>query len=288
MNTTDQQNIAQTLAEHMKAPQLMLDETAAHRYTVALPPGWTHHQIDEEKFQSHPRRATGKFHFDELDSFAAYLARHASRFDTTAWCKADFPKGELSFAAVLNDHDSICALPGHRDWTAHWEPAKSEEWKTWTGSDNKPMTQVEFAYFIERNLKDIATGEGLPTGTQMLQMATNMEITQDSKFKSQAKLQSGGVRLTYIDDSDEATEKAMEIFSKFAIGLQAFRGGDSFRIEARLRYRLTQGKLAFWYELIRPDVTLEAASRKLVDQLREKIADTGVPLFFGQPTENRG
>lgn len=280
--STEPQNLAQTLAEHMKQPQTLLDDSAPHRYTLALPPGWTHHQIDEERYQAHPRRATGKFRFDDLESFALYLKRHSDKSDTTAWCKADFPKGQLSFSAVLNDHDIDADYPGHRDWSAHWSPAKSEEWKTWMESDGKPMSQVDFAYFIERNLKDIATGEGLPTGTQMLQMATNMEITQDSKFKSQAKLQSGGVRLTYIDDADEATEKAMEVFSKFAIGIQVFRGGEGFRLEARLRYRLNQGKLLFWYELVRPDVTLEAAAQKLVEQLRAEIADTGVPMYFGE------
>jgi len=279
---TQTENLAQTLATEMKRPEVLMDQDtlSAHRSLVVLPPGWTQVQIDEEKNQPHPRRANGRFCFDEVDSFAGYVMRHGLSNSTTTWCKANFPAGEISFSAVLNDHDSDDDYPGHRDWTAHWEPKKSEEWKTWTAQDAKPMTQIEFAYFIERNLKDIATADGYPTGTQMLTMATNLEITQDSRFKSQAKLQSGGVRLTYVDDSDEATEKAMEVFSKFAIGLQVFRGADGFRLEARLRYRLNQGKLVFWYELVRPDLTLEEASQKLVEQLRAKLS---FPLFFGVP-----
>jgi uncharacterized protein YfdQ (DUF2303 family) len=277
------ENIAQTVAAVAKQPMVLLDEDALarHRKVIALPQGWSHHVIDEEKNQRHPRRAVGTFNFDEIDSFAAYVNRHGEPEGTTVWCKADFPKGQLYFRAVLDDHDST-GIPGHREWIAGWEPAKSEEWKEWTTNSGKQMSQVEFAYFIEQNLKDIATAEGYPSGTQMLAMATNLDITQDSKFKSQAKLQSGGVRLTYIEDSDEATEKAMEIFSKFAIGVQVFRGADGFRIDARLRYRMNQGKLTFWYELIRPDVTLEEASQKLVLQLREKV--TTFPLFFGLPS----
>lgn len=278
------ENIAQTVAAVAKQPIVLLGEhdLSDHRQIIALPQGWTHHVIDEEKNQPNPRRAAGTFSFDEIDSFAAYVNRHGTLEHTTVWCKADFPKGQLYFRAVLDDHSTDPHFPGHREWIAGWEPAKSEEWKEWTANSGKQMSQVEFAYFIEQNLKDIATAEGYPSGTQMLAMATNLEITQDSKFKSQAKLQSGGVRLVYVEDSDEATEKAMEIFSKFAIGVQVFRGADGFRIEARLRYRLNQGKLAFWYELIRPDVTLEEASQKLVTQLREKV--TTFPLFFGLPS----
>lgn len=277
------ENIAQTVAAVAKQPIVLLDEDALapHRKVIALPHGWTYDVIDEEKNQPHPRRAVGTFNFDEIDSFAAYVNRHGTLERTTVWCKADFPKGQLYFRAVLDDHHAL-GVPGHREWIAGWEPAKSEEWKEWTTNSGKQMSQVEFAYFIEQNLKDIATAEGYPSGTQMLAMATNLDITQDSKFKSQAKLQSGGVRLTYIEDSDEATEKAMEIFSKFAIGVQVFRGADGFRIDARLRYRMNQGKLTFWYELIRPDVTLEEASQKLVLQLREKV--TTFPLFFGLPS----
>lgn len=280
----ENENIAQTVAAVAKEPLVLLDsgDLAPYRQVIALPSGWVHYVIDEEKHQPHPRRATGAFIFDEIDSFAAYVNRHGSLEHSTVWCKADFPKGELYFRAVLDDHSTDPEYPGHRQWVTGWEPAKSEEWKEWNANSGKQMSQIEFAFFIEENLKDIATADGYPTGTQMLAMATNLEITQDSKFKSQAKLQSGGVRLTYVEDSDEATEKAMEIFSKFAVGIQVFRGAEGFRVEARLRYRLNQGKLNFWYELIRPDVTLEEASQKLVMQLREKV--TTFPLFFGLPS----
>lgn len=280
-DTFETQNIAQTLAAEMKQPLVLISELdqSPGRQLVALPPGWTSQQIDEETHQPHPRRARGTFRFDDVESFASYLIRHGGT-QTTAWCKADFPAGDLAFTAVINDHDDDPEYPGHRDWTAHWEPTKSEEWKIWVKHNEKPMTQIDFAYFIERNLKDIATAEGYPTGTQMLAMATNLEITNDSKFKSQAKLQSGGVRLTYIDDADEQTEKAMEVFSKFALGLQVFRGAEGFRVEARLRYRLNQGKLIFWYELVRPDLTLEEAAQNVVEELRAKVSH---PLFFGEP-----
>lgn len=40
------------------------------------------------------------------------------------------------------------------------------------------------------------------------------------------------------------------------------------------------GKLTFWFELIRQDKVLEAATQTLIAQIREK---TGNPFFFGEP-----
>lgn len=45
-------------------------------------------------------------------------------------------------------------------------------------------------------------------------------------------------------------------------------------------YRARDGKVSFWYELIRQDKTLEAATTTLIGQIREK---TGTPFFFGEP-----
>ena len=43
---------------------------------------------------------------------------------------------------------------------------------------------------------------------------------------------------------------------------------------------IASDKLAFWFELIRQDKVLEAATQTLIAQIREK---TGNPFFFGEP-----
>jgi uncharacterized protein YfdQ (DUF2303 family) len=59
-----------------------------------------------------------------------------------------------------------------------------------------------------------------------------------------------------------------------------FWGGDAYQVEARLKYRLREGKLTFWYELTRPDKTLEDAARTLTASIQ---AETGFPMFHGNP-----
>ena len=52
----------------------------------------------------------------------------------------------------------------------------------------------------------------------------------------------------------------------------------SYPIEARLKYRESSGKLAFWYELIRQDRVFKTAVMAELDRIKEA---TGFPIVFG-------
>ena len=114
----------------------------------------------------------------------------------------------------------------------------------------------------------------------MLEMALTFEANQDMRFKSAIRLQNGGVQMSFVQDDDAQTLQKMQVFDRFSIGLPVFWNGDAYRIDARLRYRVRDGKLTFWFELIRQDKVLEAATQTLIGQIREK---TGNPFFFGEP-----
>ena len=182
--------------------------------------------------------------------------------------------------AILNDHQITDAGQSWRDHLGRYAPQKSVEWERWISCNQKTMSQIDFAEWLERNMGDIANAEGFPTGTAMLQMATNLEVSQDSKFRSALRLQSGGVRMEYVQDDDAGTVASMEVFSKFALGIPVFRGGEAYKVEARLKYRLKEGRLTFSYELMRADQTLEAAAKTMTQAIGNV---TGFPLFHGNP-----
>jgi uncharacterized protein YfdQ (DUF2303 family) len=162
----------------------------------------------------------------------------------------------------------------------------SAEWKVWTGQNEKPLSQLEFASFLERNSDDINTGEGdvkFPSSLDMLKMATEFEANSDKSIKSVVRLQSGGYRIDCVDDEDSATRSQMQVFERFMIGIPVFYAGAGYRIQARLKYRNSGGKLAFWYELIRPDTMHEHAARELIQSIGMGLAGEGlaVPLLMG-------
>ncbi len=274
-------NIAETLAKEMKAPVEIISETAGNMKRVALPPGWTLVEKDDDaKLLSAPRRKVAKVRLHDAGSFIDYTKRHGSMTDSTIWCIADYKAGKVGFTAILNDHGEEESQPAFRDHRATFSPEFSEEWNRWTGKNKQPFNQAAFAEYIEENLKDIASVDGSPTGSQMLEMALAFEANQDMKFKSAIRLQNGGVQMAFTQDDDAGTLAKMSAFDRFTVGFPVFWNGDAYRIDARLRYRVREGKLTFWFELIRQDLILEAATQTLIALIREK---TGNPFFFGEP-----
>ncbi len=225
-----------------------------------------------------PLRKSGQVSVDDADSFIQYLSAHGDPEGTTVWMTADFSRGSVLFTGILNDHSRHDAA--WRDHTIRFEPVYSEEWKRWTGKDKTAMSQTEFASFIEDNLGEIAPAEGMPTGSQILEMALTFEAAAEKRFKSATRLQSGGVSLEYVDQEDAATLARMQMFERFALGMAPFFGGQAYRIDARLKYRIREGKLALWYELIRPDRVLQDATEALAAKIRN---EAGFAFYVGKP-----
>jgi uncharacterized protein YfdQ (DUF2303 family) len=276
-------NIAETLAREMKTPVEIGSNTDAALRRIALPPGWKLEQHDDSKHLAAPLRKTATVRLRTADDFIEYVKRHGSLADSTIWCEADYPKGEVAFTAILNDNGEDSTAAAWRDHRALFQPEFSEEWKRWIGGHKKPMAQIEFAAFLEENSKDVAgptDGENLPTGAQMLEMALAFEANQDYRFKSAVRLSNGGVNLSFVQDDNDETLARMQLFDRFAIGIPVFRNGDAYRVDARLRYRQRDAKLSFHYELVRFDKVLEAAANGVISTIREK---TGNPFFFGDP-----
>ncbi|WP_213306081.1 DUF2303 family protein [Paraburkholderia sacchari] len=276
-------NIAETLAREMKAPVEIGSNTAAAVRRVAMPPNWKMQEYDDSKYLAAPLRKRATVQLRTADDFIGYAKRHGSLTDSTIWCEADYPKGEVAFTAIINDNGENPDKPAWRDHLARFQPEFSEEWKRWIGNHKKTMTQVDFAAFLEENSKDIAgptEGENLPTGAQMLEMALGFEATQDFRFKSAVRLSNGGQNLSFVQDDDDQTLQRMQLFERFQLGIPVFRNGDAYRVDARLRYRVRDAKLTFHYELVRFDKVLEAAADSVIQAIREK---TGNPFFFGNP-----
>lgn len=278
----DDLNIADSLAREMKQPQEIAGEPAIGLRRVALPQGWHLEERDDSKLMAAPLRKKAVVRAKDADSFIEYVKRHGSLTDCTIWCKADYTQGKVDFTAIINDHGSGDDEQAWRDHRALFAPEFSEEWRRWTSKHKQAMSQTEFATFIEDNLKDIASpdGSGLPTGAMMLEMALSFEATQDMRFKSAIRLSNGGVNLSFVQDDDATTLQKMSVFERFAIGVPVFWNGDAYQIDARLRYRVREGKLSFWFELVRTDKVLEAASSTVITNIR---AATGNPFFFGDP-----
>ena len=286
LETISQANLAQTLHEILPSAELITSTElpdhppGLHVFHVAVPKGTDVREftVDLEKHLPAPRSTHATALMGDVDSFLAYVARHADE-RSVVWCQFDPQTYALNFTAVIDEHARGGA--GWRRHKASFTPTLSHEWMTWTkhAGTNAAKEQLEFAEFLERNEGDIAAAEGLPSSAEMMKMATNFEVTSEKRLRSSVRLQSGAIQLEYIDKEDEATVQQMRLFERFAIGIPVFRRGVGYRLDARLKHRVSQGKAKFWFELIRPDRVHEAAALELVDRVRTGIGQT--PLLLG-------
>lgn len=285
MELVQQHNLAETLAQVLpKAEVLPILNTAtsvdglsiAH---VAVPKGFDVKEVrvDLESLLPNPRRTAATASFAEAESFLAYVHRHAQA-GSVVWCQFDPQTFKLQFTAVIDEHTK--ELAGWRKHRAEFTPAMSNEWKAWKGHDQQSMAQVDFAEWIQEHETDINSSvEGMPSSLAMLKMATEFVANEERQLKSTVRLQSGGVRLTYIADPDAGTTESMQLFEKFALGIPVFHGGAAWGMTARLKYRQKGGAVNFYYELQRPDRVHQAAALELISAVRAGLGE--VPMLMG-------
>jgi uncharacterized protein YfdQ (DUF2303 family) len=227
-----------------------------------------YHVVDLEKFLPRPLRITESVHLYDTDSFIAYVNDFklpVSRifFNTT----------EEEFVAVLDYHEvETAAWCGH---TAIFKPRRSVEFETWMATNRKQMTQVDFARFLEENLPDIVE----PNSAELLQVALTFEAKKSVEFASGVRLNNGQIQFQYDEVVRGTAQKGtIEIPEKFVLGIAIHVNGPAYRIDVRLRWRLQEGKVIFWYEVVRPHRFIEHALK----EIRERVAtETAVALLVG-------
>ena len=224
------------------------------------------HVHDLENLHDAPRRIKQDIELIEVKSFTDYVRRFGDKARTVV--KADIRSQR--FVAVLDYHETQ-SVPGWCSHTATYNCPISREWRTWTGRNGKLMAQAEFADFMEANKDAIAphNGEG-PDSTQMLEVSRNVRATQKVEFKSSINLSNGDTQFEYQQKTDGTTGAAkgkIDVPSEFWLQVPVYEGDDAYAIKARLRYRIKEGMLVMWYELINPDVIAEDAFRHTLETI---------------------
>jgi uncharacterized protein YfdQ (DUF2303 family) len=221
-----------------------------------------------ERFCASPSRIRALVKFYEAGSFCRYV----KDFKTAA-TRLFGDRTALDLTAILDYHEPP-ASPSWASHRAHLALRKTENWDRWIGQHGRQMNQVQFATFLEDNLVDIAS----PDGASLLELAKNLDIKKAAAFTSAIRLDNGQTQFQYVEDVQGNSQKgAMTIPGLFVLGLAPLEGVEPYRVDARLRYRMNDGKLAIWYDLLRPGDYLKAAFESVV-LFVEKQTETQVLL----------
>lgn len=199
-----------------------------------------------------PRRCDIVVH--AVPDFAEAVKRFGDNVKTlTIWANSK----NRTLQAILNDDDD---LPGWRDRTITMTVEKSRELAAWEPFFADWRKQTEFAEFLEEHADEVEEGATL------LEMAQELIVTREAACKSAVRLQTGGTRLQFSDDTNAEVEVPKEITLKIPL----FSGGPVYKLSAFLRFRLREGGVSF---LVKP---------KLLDRAKEEgfaeIVEAARPL----------
>jgi len=249
------------LAKQSVQPLLNPEQAKAAAPIIVWPNG---QRVDSlEKYQATPVRKRADVKVKDHDSFIDYVKRHQ---EPGTILFGDLSTEGASFTAVIDYHlpnaDPAASdfKPGTPGWAAHkctLALQHSPEWQAWAEKDGEVFDQAEFAQFLEENRLDIVE----PEAGQIIDIAKSLEATTGSKFESAIRLDNGDRKFKY---EQQTTAKAGErgeltIPEKLKLKLPVFVNGPEFPLEAFFRYRLQNGGLVLFYNIIRPHKVIEAA-----------------------------
>lgn len=222
-----------------------------------------------------PDRKTGRVRLYDATSFAAYFHKHHENDQAEIYADPYAP----TIVAVLNG----LGLRGDTDVDPElgWGDHRAElifrttlAWQRWTKRNGVLGTQSEFAEHIEESLPDIIE----PDGATMLELAQSFQAHSRVHFESAKDLGSGQRQLVYREQTDATAgvKGDITIPKEFVVALSPYEGSSLYRVTARLRYRLTDGRLSIGYVLDRPEDVLRNAFDDVLKQVQDETGRTAL------------
>ncbi len=242
-----------------------------------------------EEHRLRPALRTGTAKVTTLRSFVDLVNRHKGA-DSALFGKTVWPNPSLT--AVI-DYHTLDHKADNASHKVHYEFPITDEFKTWIGQNGQPMTQSDFAVFLEDHAAELAA----PTEDEaklyellfkarfaapheMIDLSRHLEIYSSAKVKRADRLQTGERTVEFVEEHMNAKGEQVDVPGIFMIALPAFIDGASVRIPGRLRYRLKGSEIIWFYQLYRWEFWLRERVRA---DLESAAFDTALPAFEGAP-----
>lgn len=217
------------------------------------------------------KKATVTVHTAE--ALVDYVARHHS-LHTEVWSDSESAR----ILAVLNGN--AIGQPGHGDHTALLTLRKTDAWKAWEAASGKLGSQVALAELIEERAVDVVN----PSSAVLLEVAQTFKGARSADFESSHRLSTGEVSFVYREQVNATAGKKGEVAipETFELALAPYEGSPTYKVIARLRYRISEGSLAIGFVLERPKEVLLAAFNDVRAEVENGVPE-GTPVLAGWP-----
>lgn len=228
-----------------------------------------------------PRRRNGAIDCQDAASFIAAVNRWKIPERTVIYSQL----AKMTLTAIFDDNPAGHAGAGwrHGGLMAGYTAPRSPEWEKWCARSGVDQSQDDFADFIDTNLADVTTvptaekGQ-YPSPIELLEMARNLSIHTRGAFERKIDPTTGAGTLVIKDEHETYSSK---IWRAFPLKLRVFEGGTTYLVEARIRFRVGNGKAVFAYSLHRAN----EIARDAFNEVRALVAKEceGCPVLAGIP-----
>lgn len=197
-------------------------------------------EAEREKHREHPTAKAGVVALGDTDSFIAYVARHATAATVI------YRENQLVLRAQIDDH-----AEGHAGWRRHTALLKlrlSDHLQPWIDRNSRALSQDDFAEHVEDHLSVIVE----PDAADLLEMVQFLSGNVTTTWRSSVALKSGARELQWAESvtaQGQARDGGKRQFpGTITLSLPLFQHDvDQIELEARLRFRVRDGKLTIGY-----------------------------------------
>lgn len=269
----------------------LLDAGAAHalpitkhggKPVVIVPAGY-----GVKELELPPERVANGRTFSDVESFATYVNRF--KYDgTLLFAKITDTNCEITAHLDYHNKTFLEGYAAGRDWSSHraiLTCVLTKEWATWMkhngpkGNNGEAFSQTQFAQFLEDNERVFQS----PSGADLLELVTTLEGKNNVRFNTAVRLSNGKAKLDYEEDVElrgGVGTGQIEVPTQLICKIIPFENGpEPYEVRSRLRYRVANRQIVFWYETITPHLVLRDAAKAVLDAVREKVP--AVPLMIG-------
>jgi hypothetical protein len=267
--------------------------------------------VDAYAHLERPEYINGTAVATTLDSFIDLVKRYATP-ESAIFAKDD--PASPSITCVIDYHSRRQDMDGalvasEPAWGRHkitYAFPLSPQWLVWR-QPQANLTQEAFARFLEDHLDDVVNPAILETvgpdgersktlalcdemgirpcsRKELMLLAKGLEARIEQEFVEKRNLDTGEVKLVFQETVKGEQGTPLEVPNGFLVLIPIFRGGDSYVLPIRLRFKP-----------VKPNVKWEFTPFRIEQALRDAFAlacskaskEADLPLFYGSPESAR-
>lgn len=221
-----------------------------------------------------------------LEQFDSFIDALKTRFDkekAAVYVRQIEGNGKFNYFYIEGYGLDCRTEPQWRDDFKYvWRSGYTKTARDWLQFNEKPMSQADFALFLDKHLASVVTPEfsavqKMPTQAELFNFVTTLEDSKGEKFARKVNIQNGDVSVSLERTSDDGTKQLLKLFERFAIGLQLFEGFPTYQVTVKLRYRVKDGQVIFIYDIEGLEELFITARQWAVERIK---AETGLPVYI--------